>query len=75
MPLDFYNIGLGYFSVFFYKLVTYACHYRFGDCSDSTNDVEVIFHKKLRIWASTRGFLKLSDFQHSEFLTSFLKVP
>ena len=34
-----------------------------------------IFYKKLRIWASTEGFLKLSDFMNSEFLTSFLKVP
>ena len=32
-------------------------------------------YKKLRIWASTDSFLKLSDFEYSEFLTSFLKVP
>ena len=31
--------------------------------------------KKLRIWASTESFLKLSDFEYSEFLMSFLKVP
>ena len=29
---------------------------------------------KLRIWASTESFLKLSDFEFSKFLTSFLKV-
>ena len=33
-----------------------------------------MFYKKLRIWASTESFLKLSDFEYSEFLTSFLKV-
>ena len=33
------------------------------------------FHKKVRIWASTESLLKLSDFEYSEFLTSFLKVP
>ena len=34
-----------------------------------------LFYKKLRIWASTESFLKLSDFEYSEFLTGFLKVP
>ena len=33
-----------------------------------------VFYKKLRIWASTEGFLKLSDIENSEFLTSFSKV-
>ena len=32
------------------------------------------FRKKLRIGASSKCFLKLSDFEHSQFLTSFLKV-
>ena len=27
-------------------------------------------YKKLRIWASAESFLKLSDFEYSEFLTS-----
>ena len=31
-------------------------------------------HKKLRIWGSTESFLKLSDSDSSEFLTSFLKA-
>ena len=33
------------------------------------------FYKKLRIWASTESFLRLSDFEHSELLTCFLKAP
>ena len=33
------------------------------------------FYKKLRIWVTTESFLKLSAFEHSEFLMSFLKVP
>ena len=34
-----------------------------------------IFLQELKIWASTKSSLKLSDFDYSEFLTSFLKVP
>ena len=33
------------------------------------------FHEKLRIWARTENFLKLSEFQYPEFLTSLVKVP
>ena len=33
------------------------------------------FFIELRTWASTGSFLKLSDFEYSAFLTSFLKVP
>ena len=36
---------------------------------------DLFFYKKLRIWASTQSFLKLSDFEYSEFLTNFLQVP
>ena len=32
-----------------------------------------IFHKKLRIEASTERFLKLLDFKYTEFLTNFVK--
>ena len=34
----------------------------------------VFFYKKLRICAKTESFIKLSDFEYLEFLTSFLKV-
>ena len=34
----------------------------------------VFMYKKLRIQASTESFLKFSDFELSEFLTSFLNV-
>ena len=37
--------------------------------------IDVFLYKKLRIWASTESFLKSSDLEKSEFLTSFLKVP
>ena len=37
--------------------------------------LNLFFYKKLRIWASTGSSLKLLDFEYSEFLTSFLKVP
>ena len=36
----------------------------------------ILCYKKLRVWAATESFLKLSsDFQYSEVLMSFLKVP
>ena len=40
-----------------------------------TYQIHVFFGKKLKSWAITESFLKLSDFEYSEFLTSFLKVP
>ena len=39
------------------------------------NMLHEFFYKKPRIWAGTESFFKLSDFEYSEFLTSFLKVP
>ena len=36
--------------------------------------IHVFFYKRLRNWATTETFLKLSDFHYSKFLTSFLKV-
>ena len=35
---------------------------------------QVFFNKKLRFFEGSESFLKFSDFQYSEFLTSFLKV-
>ena len=35
--------------------------------------IHLFFYKKLRIWASTKSYLNLSDFSYSDFLTSFLK--
>ena len=34
--------------------------------------IRVFLCEKLRIWASSESFLKLSDFEYSEILTSFL---
>ena len=34
-----------------------------------------IFYTILRIWGSTESFLKCSDFEYSEVLSSFLEVP
>ena len=34
-----------------------------------------IFYTKLRIWASTYSLLELSEFEYSEFRTSFINVP
>ena len=42
--------------------------------STCNNTHTYIFYKKLRIWASTESFLKLSDFEYLRFLMSFLKV-
>ena len=36
--------------------------------------LHVSFHKKLSIWVSAESFLKLSDFEYTEFPTSFLTV-
>ena len=36
--------------------------------------IHILFYKKLRIGASTGSFLKLSDFEYSEFLRSSMKV-
>ena len=33
--------------------------------------LHVVFYKKVKIWGSTESFLKLSDFDYSQFLTSF----
>ena len=38
-------------------------------------NTRIYFYEKLRICVCSESFLKLSDFQYSEFLTSFLKVP
>ena len=37
--------------------------------------IHLFLYKKLRIWVSAESFLKSSDLENSEFLTSFLKVP
>ena len=34
-----------------------------------------VLSKKLRIWGSTGTFLKSSDFEYTEFLTTFLSLP
>ena len=40
----------------------------------NSSELHIFFFKKLRNWHSTDSFLKLSDFEYSEFLTTFLKV-
>ena len=41
-------------------------------CHSSGLLIHEIFYKKLRIWARTENFLKLSDFESSGFLTIFM---